>query len=139
MFGDLRCFVHAFPKKWSSWLSLAEFWYNTSYHSALNKTPFVVLYGHEPRQLGLDIENCQVPNLDEWLQDRSLMQQLLHQHLLRAQKKMKQSADKHRTDRSFSVGDQVYLKLQPYVQSSVATRSPNKLAFRYFGPYAPIL
>lgn len=61
----LRCFVHACPKKWSSWLSLAEFWYNTSYHSALNKTPFVVLYGHEPRQLGFDIENCQIPDLDE--------------------------------------------------------------------------
>lgn len=25
----LRCFVHACPTKWSSWLSLAEFWYNT--------------------------------------------------------------------------------------------------------------
>jgi hypothetical protein len=27
------------------------------------------------------------------------------------------------------------LKLQPYVQSSVALRSSNKLSFRYFGPY----
>jgi hypothetical protein len=33
------------------------------------------------------------------------------------------------------VGDQVYLKLQPYVQSSVTTRSNQKLAFRFFGPY----
>jgi len=63
------------------------------------------------------------------------MQQLLQQHLLRAQKKMKTQADKHRSDRSFSVGDFIYLKLQPYIQSSVATRSSNKLSFRYFGPY----
>jgi len=30
----LRCFVHACPKSWSQWLSLAEFWFNTSTHSA---------------------------------------------------------------------------------------------------------
>ncbi|CAD6246203.1 unnamed protein product [Miscanthus lutarioriparius] len=131
----LRCFVHACPTKWSNWLSLAEFWYNTSFHSSLNKTPFYVLYGHEPRQLGIDVENCAVDDLDEWLKDRSLMQQLLQQHLLRAQKKMKTQADKKRSDRSFAVGDCVYLELQPYVQSFVALRSSNKLCFRYFGPY----
>ena len=30
----LRCFVHACPSKWSQWLASAEFWYNTSQHSA---------------------------------------------------------------------------------------------------------
>lgn len=63
------------------------------------------------------------------------MQQLLQQHLTRAQKYMKSQADKKRTDRSFEVGDSIYLKIQPYVQTSLATRSANKLAFKYFGPY----
>lgn len=44
----LQCFVHAYPSKWSSWLSLAEYWYNTSYHSKLGHGPFMVLYGHKP-------------------------------------------------------------------------------------------
>jgi len=101
----LRCFVHACPTKWSNWLSLAEFWYNTSFHSSLNKTPFYVMYGHEPRQLGIDVEINDVDDLDEWLKDRSLMQQLLQQHLLRAQKKMKTQVDKKHSSRSFAVAD----------------------------------
>jgi hypothetical protein len=54
---------------------------------------------------------------------------------LRAQQCQKLQADKHRIERSFQVGDAVYLKLQPYVQTSIATRANNKLSFRYFGPY----
>jgi hypothetical protein len=48
---------------------------------------------------------------------------------------MKKQADKHRQERSFEIGDFVYLKLQPYVQTSLAPRSSQKLAFKFFGPY----
>jgi hypothetical protein len=34
----LRCTVHACPTKWFRWLPLAEFWYNTSFHSALGRS-----------------------------------------------------------------------------------------------------
>ncbi|WVZ83942.1 hypothetical protein U9M48_031036, partial [Paspalum notatum var. saurae] len=104
----LRCFVHACPAQWKEWLHLAEFWYNTSFHSSLSKTPFEVL---------------------------KVMVQLLQQHLARVQLKYKKQADKKRTDRQFEVGDSVFLKIQPYVQSSLIKIANHKLSFRYFGPF----
>jgi hypothetical protein len=51
--------AHACPSKWFQWLALAKYWYNTSYHSTLYKTPFVVLYGDEPRHFGIfDLDVC---------------------------------------------------------------------------------
>jgi hypothetical protein len=63
------------------------------------------------------------------------MQDLLRQHLERVRLRMKHQADKNRTERTFVVGDSVFLKLQPYVQSSVAPRAHHKLLFKYYGPY----
>lgn len=48
---------------------------------------------------------------------------------------MKVQADKHRTEREFQEGDMVFLKLQPYVQSTMANRTHQKLSFRFYGPY----
>ena len=59
----------------------------------------------------------------------------VRQHLLRAQQRMKAQADKRRSECSFEVGDSVYLRLQPYVQSSLAPCSHHKLCFKYFGPF----
>jgi hypothetical protein len=69
------------------------------------------------------------------LEDKVVMQKLIQQHLVRAQQRMKFHADKKRSDRVFAVGNLVYIKLQPYVQSSLAPRSNQKLAFKYFGPF----
>jgi len=61
----LRCTINSCPKQWAKWLPLAEYWYNTSYHSALQLTPFEVLYGHPPRHFGIsNLHASAVPELE---------------------------------------------------------------------------
>lgn len=132
----LRCFVCDKPKKWVDWLLWAEYSYNTSTHTSTKLTPFQVVYGRLPPQLLPYIPGTtQVQAVDDYLQDRDLLLKTLRTNLLDAQNRMKQFADRHRRELEFEVGDYVYVKLQPYRQTSVVTRSSAKLSPRFFGPY----
>ncbi|KAJ4745297.1 polyprotein [Rhynchospora pubera] len=46
--GYLRGMLFNQAKKWVRWLPLAEYWYNTNYHTAIKTTPFQALYGYAP-------------------------------------------------------------------------------------------
>ena len=49
---------------------------------------------------------------------------------------MKQQVDQHRSERSFDVGDWVFLRLQPYKQMPLKQdKKDNKLSPNYYGPY----
>ena len=62
--------------------------------------------------------------------------QLLKDNLNLAQNRMKQQADQHRSERSFDVGDGIFLQLQPYKQLSLKqAKKDNKLSPKYYGPY----
>lgn len=67
----LRCFVSDEPQKWCQFLHLGELWYNTSFHSSINMTPFEALYGRKPPSIPpYNSGSTKIAALDEMLHQR---------------------------------------------------------------------
>ena len=74
----LRCLVGQIPHSWSKWLALAEFWYNTNYHSSLEMTPFQALYGIiPPLHIPYISGDCPIAAVDQLLKEREDMLKVL--------------------------------------------------------------
>jgi hypothetical protein len=52
-----------------------------------------------------------------------------------AQNRMKQQVDRGCSERQFAEGDQVFLRLQPYKQTSLKDDHCQKIAPKFYGPY----
>eukprot|EP00253_Pinus_taeda_P012371 PITA_12371 len=104
--GYLRCFVYDKQTQWVKWLPLAEWWYNTSFHTATKMTPFMALYGYQPPSITSYLrENSKVQAVEHHIEHQQQVLQLLKDNLMLAQNRMKQKVDQHRSERNFDVGD----------------------------------
>ncbi|KAL0544392.1 hypothetical protein IC582_019507 [Cucumis melo] len=111
----LRCFCNEQSHKWDQFIPWAELWYNTTFHASTKTTPFEAVYGRTPPPL-LSYEDKKTTNNEvEWM--------------------LKAFADLKRRELKLKVGEEVYLKLRPYRQRSLARKKSEKLAPRFYGPY----
>ncbi|MCI03046.1 Ty-3/Gypsy retrotransposon polyprotein, partial [Trifolium medium] len=132
----LRAFVHAKPNTWFRFLPWAEYHYNTSFHTSSGLSPFQVMFGKPPPSIPVYVlGSSSVDACDLLLSDRADILELLRKNLAKAQRIMKNNADAHRREVNYDVGTWVYVKLQPYRQTSLAGVKYNKLSKRYYGPF----
>lgn len=132
----LRCMCSNSPKQWHRWLPLAEWWYNTNFHTSTKHSPFEILYGYKPSQLALGpYLQTTVQGVEELMTTRQQMQHDLKLILQQAQDRMKAAADRSRSKRDFTVGDWVFLKLKPYKQSTLHSKRLWKLSPKFAGPF----
>ena len=82
----LRCMVEERPKNWSKWVPLAEWWYNTSFHSSIQTTPYQVVYEQlAPAHLPYLPGYSKVEAIDRSMQTREAIIKFLKFHSARAQ------------------------------------------------------
>jgi len=82
----LRCMTGDHPHQWAKRLSLAEWWYNTNYHSATKMTPYEVLYGVPPPiHIPYFPRDSAVESVDAYLTTRENLIKRVRSHLQTAQ------------------------------------------------------
>ena len=75
----------------------------------------MALYGYNPPSITSYLrENSMVQVVEDHIEHQKQVLQLLKDNLTMAQNHMKKQVDQHCSERSFEVGDCVFLRLQPY-------------------------
>ena len=83
-------------------------------------TPFMALYGYHPPSITSSLrENSKGPVVEDHIKHQQEVLQLLKDNLNLAHKWKKQQAYQHHSERSFDVGDWIFLWLKLYKQISL--------------------
>ena len=107
----LHCCVTDKQNKWVQWLHLAEWWYNSTYHTSTKMTPFQALYGYAPPKWKDIITNqARVASVKDHLEEnKKVVLKYLKENLNTARNRMKQQAYRHQTKWEFEVGYWVFV------------------------------
>ncbi|GKC55762.1 ty3-gypsy retrotransposon protein [Tanacetum coccineum] len=104
----IHCFACDELTTWSKYLYLAEFWYNTSYHSAIEISPFQALYGRPPSSIPhYTLGSSQGASIDTTLMEHQRLVSLLKVILQRTRQRMTEQDNNHRMKKEFQVGDMI--------------------------------
>jgi len=99
-------------------------------------TPYEAVYGQQPLSVISYLPGTsKVQEVDRLLQSCATTLATLKDNLAMAQNSMKQHVDQHHSEIAFEEGDQDFLCLQPYKQTSLNYKGHKKLAPKFYGPY----
>ena len=103
--------------------------------STIKMVPFEFLYGKPYRTpLSWDRLEDRVLVGPEAIQEMDEQMQSIRQRIKEAQDRQKSYADAHRVDRSYEVGDRVFLRVKPH-KSLIKFGKGAKLSPRFVGPF----
>jgi hypothetical protein len=124
------------PCSWLQWLPWAEFFYNSSFQTAIGISPFQVVYGRPPPTL-LQFQHgsASAVAVEAQLKDRNVFLAEICDRLLLAQELMRAQHDKLHREVVFAVGDWVWLRLHHHTAVGITPARATKLGPKYFGPY----
>ncbi|SJL11310.1 uncharacterized protein ARMOST_14713 [Armillaria ostoyae] len=108
----LRIFINYHQNDWADWLPLAEFAHNNRAHSATGRSPFMILYGRNPRIIpdSPRTPNSKVPAASDFSKAMAQIHKETETALEEAAGQMKAQYDKHkRPAREYRTGDKVWL------------------------------
>jgi hypothetical protein len=130
----LRCYVNAKRNDWDKWLTPCEMAINNTRHVSHGYTPHFLNAGYEMRMpiahaLHREIGLCTVPAAAQTMSDWSYHDETARSRLIAAQEKQKKSADRHRREDKYRVGDEVMLS------ADHLTGYDGKLLCHYLGPF----
>jgi hypothetical protein len=134
----LRAYVAPRQDDWDTHLANVEFAYNDSVNATTGFTPFFLLHGFHPRT-PLAMLTEEAPNTgDESADDFIIRMQTdltrAKRAIAAAQERQKAQADKHRRDKTFEVGDKVYLSAD-HLRVPGAVDAKKKFGKRAYGPF----
>ncbi|KAJ7522804.1 hypothetical protein O6H91_18G027300 [Diphasiastrum complanatum] len=131
----LRAYVSKKQTYWEEYLSILKFAYNSTKHSATGYSPFMLMYGFQPRSptvVGFKQEKVEAAR--NFLEDLNQMIEHAKRSIRQSQDRARHYADPHRRDVQFSTGEKVYLRV-PVDSKTLKSGVCAKLSPRYCGPF----
>ncbi|GJP35691.1 hypothetical protein CLOM_g20228 [Closterium sp. NIES-68] len=117
--------------KWCLHLHILEFAYNNATHAATGQTSFFLYYGRHPLTPQEPTASATVQPAYDFITTMHQLWDRTHKRLLDIQQQQKRQADRHRTDHTITIGDQVLLDSRNLDISHL----PSKLQPHFCGPF----